>query len=53
VIEEPSNVVSYLMLNVRSEPLNNPIVRQAIAAMIDRPLLTERIYKSKLLRSIA
>jgi len=47
VIEEPSNVVSYLMLNVRSEPLNNPIVRQAIAAMIDRPLLTERIYKKQ------
>ncbi len=47
VIEDRSNVVSYLMLNVGSEPLNNPVVRQAIAAMIDRPLLTERIYKKQ------
>ncbi len=45
VIEEPSNVVSYLTLNVKQKPLDNPVVRQAIAAMIDRPLLTQRVYK--------
>ncbi len=46
-IEEKSNVVSYLMLNVKQKPLDNPMVRQAIAAMIDRPLLTERVYKNQ------
>lgn len=46
-IEEKSNVVSYLMLNVQQQPLNNPAVRQAIAAMIDRPLIAERVYKKQ------
>ena len=38
VIEEPSNVVSYLTLNVKQKPLDNPVVRQAIACH-DRPSL--------------
>ncbi len=46
-IEEKSNVVSYLMLNVLQKPLNNPVVRQAIASMIDRPLIAERVYKQQ------
>ena len=46
-IEEKSNVVSYLMLNVKQPPLDNIVVRQAIAAMIDRTLLTERVYKKQ------
>lgn len=46
-IEEKSNVVSYLMLNVKQPPLDNPAVRQGIAAMIDRPLLSERVYKQQ------
>ncbi len=46
-IEEKSNVVSYLMLNVKQQPLDNPNVRQALAAMIDRSLLTNRVYKQQ------
>jgi len=46
-IEEKSNVVTYMMLNVKQEPLDNPAVRQAIAAMIDRPLLTERVFSKQ------
>lgn len=47
VIEERSNVITQLGLNVKQVPLDNLVVRQAIAAMIDRPLLTERIYKKQ------
>lgn len=46
-IEEKSNVVSYLMLNVKQKPLDNPAVRQALASMIDRRLITERVYKQQ------
>jgi peptide/nickel transport system substrate-binding protein len=37
------SVTSYMILNVRQEPLNNPLVRQAIAAVIDRPTINDRI----------
>jgi peptide/nickel transport system substrate-binding protein len=37
------SVTSYMLLNVRQEPLNNPLVRQAIAAFIERPTINERI----------
>lgn len=47
VIEERSNVITQLGLNVKQKPLDNLVVRQAIAAMIDRPLLTERVYKKQ------
>ena len=47
VIEERSNVITQLGLNVKQVPLDKLVVRQAIAAMIDRPLLTERIYKKQ------
>ncbi len=47
VIEEKSNVVDYLVLNLKQKPLDNPVVRQAIASMIDRPLLTERVYQKQ------
>jgi peptide/nickel transport system substrate-binding protein len=43
VVEVDGNGTSYMMLNVTQEPLNNPLVRQAIAAMIDRPLLNSRV----------
>lgn len=46
-IEERSNVVTHLMLNLNQKPLDNPKVRQAIAYMIDRSLLTERVYKKQ------
>jgi peptide/nickel transport system substrate-binding protein len=43
VTEVDGNGTSYMMLNVKQKPLDNPIVRQAIAAVIDRPLLNERV----------
>ena len=46
-IEEKSNTVTQLILNVKQKPLDNLAVRQAIASMIDRPLLTERVYKKQ------
>jgi peptide/nickel transport system substrate-binding protein len=37
------NGTSYMMLNVKQKPLDNPLVRQAIAATIDRPLINQRV----------
>jgi peptide/nickel transport system substrate-binding protein len=37
------SVTSYLILNVLQQPLDNPLVRQALAALIDRPTINERI----------
>lgn len=47
VIEAGSNVVNYLVLNQKSKPLDNVKVRQAIAAMIDRELLNERVFQGQ------
>jgi peptide/nickel transport system substrate-binding protein len=43
VTEVEGNGTSYMMLNATQKPLNNPLVRQAIAAMVDRPLLNQRV----------
>jgi peptide/nickel transport system substrate-binding protein len=37
------SVTSYMMLNVRQKPLDDPRVRQAIASFIDRNLINDRI----------
>jgi peptide/nickel transport system substrate-binding protein len=42
-IDIEGSVTSYMMLNVAQKPLDNPQVRQAIAAFIDRPLINDRI----------
>jgi peptide/nickel transport system substrate-binding protein len=42
-IEADGKAVNYIVLNVNSEPLNKPKVRQALAAIIDRGLLNERV----------
>lgn len=42
-ISAQSSVVSYMVLNRNQKPLDKPEVRQAIAAMIDRPLINERV----------
>ncbi|WP_427160508.1 ABC transporter substrate-binding protein [Aliinostoc sp. HNIBRCY26] len=42
-ITSQGSVVSYLVLNRNQKPLDKPEVRQAIAAIIDRPLLMERV----------
>ncbi len=47
VITSPGTTVNYLGLNLRHKPLDNPIVRQAIAMLIDRKLLNQRVLKNQ------
>ncbi len=47
VIEAGTTVVNYMSLNQKIEPLNDVRVRQAIAAMIDRPLVDERVFQGQ------
>ncbi len=47
VIEAGTTVVNYMSLNQKIEPLNDVRVRQAIAAMIDRNLVNERVFKGQ------
>jgi peptide/nickel transport system substrate-binding protein len=47
VIEGGTNVINYMSLNRRIEPLDDVRVRQAIAAMVDRPLLNERVFQGQ------
>jgi len=46
-IEADTNTVYYLTLNQKSEPLNDVRVRQAIAALVDRNLLVERVFQGQ------
>ena len=46
-LEEKSNVVTHMILNVKQKPLDNVVVRQAIAAAIDRSLITDRVYRKQ------
>ncbi len=41
------NTLNYLIVNVKSEPLNQVAVRQALAAIIDRNSLNERIFEGQ------
>ncbi|MGB5709317.1 MAG: ABC transporter substrate-binding protein [Waterburya sp.] len=47
VIEGSGTVVNYLVLNLQQEPLNQPEVRQAIAAGINRALINDRVLKGQ------
>jgi peptide/nickel transport system substrate-binding protein len=47
VIAADGNTISYMVLNLNSEPLNQPEVRQAIAAVIDRPLIKQRVLQDQ------
>lgn len=47
VLEAKGNVVTYMALNRKIEPLNKPEVRQAIASLIDRNLITERVLRKQ------
>ena len=47
VITGSGTVVNYLVLNLQQEPLNRPEVRQAIAAVIDRALINERVLRGQ------
>jgi peptide/nickel transport system substrate-binding protein len=44
VIEKSGSDLDYLTLNVKTPPLDQVEVRQAIAALIDRPLLQQRVF---------
>jgi peptide/nickel transport system substrate-binding protein len=47
VIEAPSNVISYLVLNTKQKPLDKLEVRQALAYLMDRKLINERILRKQ------
>jgi peptide/nickel transport system substrate-binding protein len=42
-ITAQGSVVSYMVLNRNQQPLDKPEVRSAIASLVDRPLLNERV----------
>lgn len=47
VIKSQGSSTSYMALNVKSKPLDNLAVRQAIASMVNRPLLNERAIRGQ------
>lgn len=47
VIESQGSSTTYMTLNVKSKPLDKLAVRQAIAALINRPLMNERALKKQ------
>ena len=47
VIEGSGTVVNYLVLNLQQEPLNQPEVRQAVASIINRALINQRVLKDQ------
>jgi peptide/nickel transport system substrate-binding protein len=47
VIEGSGTVVNYLVLNLQQKPLNQLEVRQAIASIVNRALINERVLKGQ------
>ena len=47
VIEAGTNVINYMSLNQTLAPLDDVQVRQAIAAMVDRPLISDRVFQGQ------
>ena len=47
MIAAEGNTVNYMVLNLKSEPLNKPEVRRAIAAIVDRNLINERVLRGQ------
>ncbi|WP_348247279.1 ABC transporter substrate-binding protein [Leptolyngbya sp. GB1-A1] len=47
VIEAGTNTINYMVLNQKAKPLDNVKVRQAIAALIDRKLLVDRVFQGQ------
>ncbi len=43
----PGSNITYLSLNLRQPPLENRVVRQALALMIDRQLLQSRVFNGQ------
>ena len=48
VVEQSGSGIEYLTLNLKSPPLDQLEVRQAIAAVLDRPLLQERVFQGQI-----
>jgi len=48
IIEKSGSGIDYLTLNLKSPPLDRLEVRQAIAAIVDRPLLQDRIFQGQI-----
>lgn len=48
IIESSGSGINYLTLNVESPPLDRLEVRQAIAAIMDRPLLQQRVFQGQI-----
>lgn len=48
VIEQAGSSIDYLTLNLKSPPLDRLEVRQAIAAILDRPLLQTRVFQGQI-----
>lgn len=47
VVEAGTTVVNYMSLNMKMEPLDNPDVRRAIASMVDRNLIRDRVFQGQ------
>lgn len=47
VIEAGSTVINYLAINQKIAPFDDLNVRKAIAAMVDRPLISDRAFKGQ------
>ena len=47
MITAESNTLNYMVVNVNSPPLDRPEVRQALAAIIDRNVLNQRILQNQ------
>ncbi|MFZ4666439.1 MAG: ABC transporter substrate-binding protein [Prochlorotrichaceae cyanobacterium] len=47
VIKSSGNGIHYLTVNVLSPPLDQPPVRQALAAAIDRQFLSDRVFQNQ------
>jgi peptide/nickel transport system substrate-binding protein len=48
MVEQSGSGIEYLTLNLKSAPLDQLEVRQAIAAVLDRPLLQERVFQGQI-----
>lgn len=47
VASNKGSTLLFMVLNLQVSPLNDPLVRQAIASAIDRELLSERIFQGQ------
>ena len=46
-VSSPSNFITFLSLNLKDEALSKVKVRQALAAMINRSMLNDRVFKGQ------